>query len=56
MWFAIYMLEDSSSFWFQLPTLGTGSGAAVAGATLLGIGGLLGAHRGRRKMDKLRRR
>jgi hypothetical protein len=51
MWFAIYMLEDSSSLWFQLPTLGTGSSAAVAGATLLGIGGLLGAGWARRKIE-----
>jgi hypothetical protein len=51
MWFAIYMLEDSSSIWVYLPTLGTDVGAATVGATLLWIGGLLAAGRGRRKIE-----
>jgi hypothetical protein len=51
MWFAIYMLEDTSSIWVYLPTLGTDIGAAILGATLLGIGGLLGSDKGRRKIE-----
>jgi hypothetical protein len=52
MWFAIDMLDDSSSFWFYWPMLGTGIGVAIAGIALLGIGGLLGADWERRQVDK----
>jgi 2TM domain len=52
MWFAIDMLDDSSSFWFYWPMLGTGIGVAVTGIVLLGIGGLFGADWERREIDK----
>ncbi len=52
MWFAIDMLDDSSSFWFYWPMLGTGIGVAIAGIALLGIGGLFGADWERREIDK----
>ena len=43
MWLAIDLLDDSSSFWFYWPMLGTGIGVAITGIVLLGIGGLFGA-------------
>jgi hypothetical protein len=56
MWFAIDMLDDSSSIWFFWPMLGTGIGVAITGIALLGIGGLFGADWERREMDKYLRR
>jgi hypothetical protein len=56
MWFAIDMLDDSSSLWFYWPMLGTGIGVAITGIVLLGIGGLFGADWERREMDKYLRR
>ncbi|MGH3012720.1 MAG: 2TM domain-containing protein [Gaiellaceae bacterium] len=56
MWFAIDLLDDSSSFWFYWPMLGTGIGVAIAGIALLGIGGLFGADWERREIDKYLRR
>jgi hypothetical protein len=57
MWFAIDMLDDSSSLWFYWPMLGTGIGVVVTAIALLGIGGLFGADGERREMDRsLRRR
>jgi 2TM domain len=38
MWFAIDMLDDSSSIWFFWPMLGTGIAVAITGIVLLGIG------------------
>jgi 2TM domain len=52
MWFAIDMLDDSSSIWFYWPMLGTGIGVAITGIALLGIGGLFGAEWERREIDK----
>jgi hypothetical protein len=52
MWFAIDMLDDSSSIWFYWPMLGTGIGVAITGIVLLGIGGLFGADWERREIDK----
>jgi uncharacterized membrane protein YccC len=52
MWFAIDMLDDSSSLWFYWPMLGTGIGVAITGIALLGIGGLFGADWERRQIDK----
>ena len=56
MWFAIDMLDDSSSVWFYWPMLGTGIGVAVTGLVLLGLGGLFGADWERREIDKYVRR
>jgi 2TM domain len=56
MWFAIDMLDDSSSIWFYWPMLGTGIAVAITGLVLLGIGGLFGADWERREMDKYLRR
>ena len=56
MWFAIDMLDDSSSLWFYWPMLGTGIGVAITGIVLLGIGGLFGDDWERREIDKYLRR
>ena len=56
MWFAIDLLDDSTSFWFYWPMLGTGIGVAIAGIVLLGIGGLFGADWERREIDRYLRR
>ena len=52
MWFVIDLLDDSSSWWFYWPMLGTGIGVAITAIVLLGIGGLMGADWERREMDK----
>ena len=56
MWLAIDVLDDSSSFWFYWPMLGTGIGVAITGVVLLGIGGLLGAEWERREIEEYLRR
>jgi len=56
MWFAIDMLDDSSSIWFYWPMLGTGIGVAITGIVLLGIGGLFGPDWERREIEKYLRR
>jgi hypothetical protein len=56
MWLSIDLLDDSSSFWFYWPMLGTGIGVAITGIVLLGIGGLFGADWERRQIDKYVRR
>ena len=56
MWLAIDLLDDSSSFWFYWPMLGTGIGVAITGIVLLGMGGLFGADWERREIDKYLRR
>jgi hypothetical protein len=56
MWFAIDMLDDSSSLWFYWPMLGTGIGVAITATVLLGMGGLFGANWERRQMDSYMRR
>ena len=43
MWFLIDLSDDSSSYWFYWPMLGTGIAVAITGIILLGIGGLFGA-------------
>jgi 2TM domain len=52
MWFTIDLLDDSSSFWFYWPMLGTGIGVAITAIVLLGMGGLFGVDWERRQMDK----
>jgi 2TM domain len=52
MWFAIDMLDDSTSLWFYWPMLGTGLAVAVTGIGLFGLGGLFGADWERRQIDK----
>ena len=52
MWFTIDMLDDSSSFWFYWPMLGTGIGVAITAIALLGIGGLLGVDWERKQIEK----
>ncbi|HEU6446052.1 MAG TPA: 2TM domain-containing protein [Gaiellaceae bacterium] len=56
MWLAIDLLDDSSSFWFYWPMLGTGIGVAITGIVLLGLGGLFGADWERREVDRYLRR
>lgn len=56
MWFAIDMLDDSSSLWFYWPMLGTGIGVAITAIVLLGIGGLFGVDWERREMERYLRR
>ena len=56
MWFLIDLSDDSSSWWFYWPMLGTGIGVAIAGIVLLGIGGPFGADWERREIDKYLRR
>jgi hypothetical protein len=52
MWFAIDMLDDSTSLWFYWPMLGTGLVVVVTGLALFGLGGLFGADWERRQVDK----
>jgi hypothetical protein len=52
MWFVIDLLDDSSSWWFYWPMLGTGIGVAITAIVLLGLGGLMGSDWERRQMDK----
>jgi hypothetical protein len=52
MWFAIDLLDDSSSFWFYWPMIGTGIAVAITGLVLLGIGGVFGPDWERREVDK----
>ena len=52
MWFLIDLSDDSSSYWFYWPMLGTGIAVAITGIILLGIGGLFGADWERREIDK----
>ena len=56
MWFTIDLLDDSSSFWFYWPMLGTGIAVAITGIVLLGLGGLFGADWERREVDRYLRR
>ena len=49
MWFVIDLSDDSSSWWFYWPMLGTGIAVAITGIVLLGVGGLLGADWERRE-------
>jgi hypothetical protein len=56
MWFAIDLADDSSSWWFYWPMLGTGIGVAITAILLLGIGGLFGVDWERREIDKYLRR
>ena len=56
MWFAIDALDDSSSWWFYWPMLGTGIGVAITGIVLLGIGGLFGAEWEQREIERYQRR
>jgi hypothetical protein len=56
MWFAIDLADDSTSWWFYWPMLGTGIGVAITGIVLFGIGGLFGAEWERREIDRYLRR
>ena len=56
MWFFIDLADDSSSWWFYWPMLGTGIGVVITGIVLLGIGGLFGADWERREIDNYLRR
>ena len=56
MWFFIDLADDSSSYWFYWPMLGTGIAVAITGIVLLGIGGLFGQDWERREIDKYLRR
>jgi fatty acid desaturase len=56
MWFVIDLTDDSSSWWFYWPVLGSGIAVAITGIVLLGIGGLFGADWERREIDKYLRR
>ena len=56
MWFAIDMLDDSSSISSYWPMLGTGTGVLITAIVLLGIGGLFGTGWERREEAKYLRR
>jgi hypothetical protein len=56
MWFTIDLLDDSSSYWFYWPMLGTGIAVAITGIVLLGVGGLFGPDWESREIDKYLRR
>jgi hypothetical protein len=56
MWLTIDLLDDSSSFWFYWPMLGTGIGVGITAIVLLGIGGVFGVDWERREVDKYLRR
>ena len=56
MWFLIDLADDSSSYWFYWPMLGTGIAVAIIGIVLLGVGGLFGADWEQREIDKYLRR
>jgi 2TM domain len=56
VWFTIDLLDDSSSFWFYWPMLGTGIGVAITGLVLLGVGGIFGVEWERREIDRYLRR
>jgi 2TM domain len=50
IWLLIDLRDDSSSWWFYWPMLGTGTAVAVTGIVLLGVGGLCGADWERREI------
>jgi len=52
MWFLIDLADDSSSWWFYWPMLGTGIGVAITAIVLLGVGGLLGVDWERKEIEK----
>ena len=52
MWFAIDLLDDSSSYWFYWPMLGTGLGVLITGIVLFGLGGVFGTNWERRQVDR----
>jgi 2TM domain len=52
MWFTIDMADDSDSFWFYWPMLGTGIGVAITAVVLLGIGGVFGVDWERRQVER----
>jgi 2TM domain len=56
MWFTIDLLDDSDSFWFYWPMLGSGLGVAVTGIVMFGLGGLFGIDWERRQIEKYLRR
>ena len=56
MWFLIDLADDSTSYWFYWPMLGTGVAVAITGVVLLGVGGLFGAGWEQREIDKYLRR
>jgi hypothetical protein len=56
MWLLIDLRDDSSSWWFYWPMLGTGTAVAVTGIVLLGVGGLFGADWERREIERYLRR
>lgn len=56
MWFAIDLADDSSSWWFYWPMLGTGIAVAITGVVLLGMGGLFGVEWEDREIEKYVRR
>ncbi len=56
MWFVIDWRDDSSSWWFYWPMLGSGTAVAITGVVLLGVGSLFGADWERREIDRYLRR
>jgi hypothetical protein len=52
MWFLIDLSDDSSSWWFYWPMLGSGIAVAISGIVLVGFGGLFGAEWERREIEK----
>jgi 2TM domain len=56
MWFLIDLTDDSSSWWFYWPMLGTGIAVAITGVVLVGVGGLFGGEWERREIESYIRR
>ena len=52
MWLTIDLLDDSSSWWFYWPMLGSGIAVAVTAIILLGVGGLFGVDWERRQTER----
>jgi 2TM domain len=52
MWFLIDVSDDSSSWWFYWPVLGSGIAVAISGIVLVGVGGLFGADWERKEIEK----
>jgi uncharacterized membrane protein YccC len=56
MWFLIDVSDDSSSWWFYWPMLGTGIVVAITSVVLLGVGGIFGVDWESRQIERYLRR
>ena len=56
MWFLIDVSDDSSSWWFYWPMLGTGIVVAITSVVLLGVGGIFDVDWESRQIERYLRR